>query len=176
MTLRQFLNTLDHEVWVRVRRPPGPVRAEPDIVLRSADWIGGSGYPGEVEKYLGCEADDLSVELHPDPENPGGAFVPMLVVHAYTYAKPDPVEVFVLEKEIDCDGSGSKHHECRVFLDEGCAKAALRDQYDSEIDARNIKPSKTSVLQDTYAWLAFVDGVTVEWTLQMLLTEDNGYR
>lgn len=175
MTLRQVLNLLDHEVWVRVR-PHGPVRDKPDIVLWSADWIGGSGWPDEAGKYLECEADDLSVELHPDPENPDGAFVPMLVVYAYTFAKPDPVEVFVLEKTSDYDGSGSKHYECRVFLDEECAKAALRDQYDSEIDARNVKPSKTSVLKDTYAWLEFVNGVTIEWTLRLLLTEDNDYR
>jgi hypothetical protein len=175
MTLRQVLGLLDHEVWVRVR-PHGPVRDKPDIVLWSADWIGGSGYPDEVEKYLECEADDLSVELHPDPESPDGAFVSMLVVYAYTFAKPDPIEVFVLEKTSDYDGSGSKHYECRVFLDEECAKAALRDQYDSEIDARDVKPSKTSVLKDTYAWLEFVNGVTIEWTLRLLLTEDNDYK
>lgn len=174
MTLKQFLNTLDHEVWVRVR-PHHLGHAKSDIVLWSADWIGGSGYPDEVEKYLECEVDDLSAELHPDPEGIE-ALVPMLVVYAYTYAKPVPVEVFVLEKTSDYDGSGSKHYECRVFLDEECAKAALRDQYDSEIDVRNVKPSKTSVLKDTYAWLEFVNGVTIEWTLRLLLTEDNDYR
>lgn len=90
MTLRQFLNILDHEVWVRVR-PHGPVRDKPDIVLWSADWIGGSGYPDKVEKYLECEADDLSIEFHPDPEDPDGTIVPMLVVYAITFTKSDLV-------------------------------------------------------------------------------------
>jgi len=175
MTLRQILNALDHEVWVRVR-PHGPVRDKPDIVVWSADWIGGSGYPDEVEKYLECEADDLSIEVYPDPEGLQGAFVPMVVVNVYTFVKPDPVEVFVLEKTSDYDGSGSKHYKCRVFLDEECARAALRDQYDSEIDAREVKPSKTSVLRDTHALLEFANGVTIQWELRRLLTEDKDYK
>ena len=174
MTLRQFLNTLDHEVWVRVR-PHGPVRDKPDIVVWSADWIGGYGYPDEIGKYLECEADDVSIEFYSDPEDSDGAIVPMLVVYAYTSVKPDPVEVFVLEKTSDY-GTDGKCHECRVFIDEECAKAALRDQYDSEIDARDVKPSKTSVLRDTHAWLEFVNGVTIQWVLRRLLTEDNDYR
>lgn len=174
MTLRQILNALDHEVWVRVR-PHGPVRDKPDIVAWSADWIGGSGYPDEVEKYLECEADDLSIEFHPDPEDPDGTIVPMLVVYAITFAKPEPVKVFVLEKVSDY-GPGMKHYECRVFLDKECAKAALRDQYDSEIDAWCIKPSKKSVLKDTEARLEFVNYAIFEWKLQELLTEDGDYR
>jgi len=174
MTLRQFLNALDHEVWVRVR-PHGMVRDKPDIVVWSADWIGGSGYPDEVGKYLGCWADDLSVELHPDPEDPGGAIVPMIVVYAITFAKPEPVEVFVLEK-VSGYGAGENHYECRVFLDEECAKAALRDQYDSEIDARDVKPSKTSMLRDTHVLLEFTNGVTIQWELRKLLTEDGDYK
>ena len=100
----------------------------------------------------------------------------MVVVNVYTFAKPDPVEVFVLEKTSDYDGSGSKHYECRVFLDEECARAALRDQYDSEIDAREVKPSKTSVLRDTHALLEFANGVTIQWELRRLLTEDKDYK
>ena len=174
MTLREVLNLMDHEVWVRVR-PHGPTRAKPDVVLWSADWIGGSGYPDEVGKYLECEADDLSIEVLPDPEGLQGAFAPMIVVYAYTYAKPTPVEVFVLEKTSDY-GTDEKHHECRVFLDERCAKAALRDQYDSEIDAREIKPSKQSMLRDTQALLEFANGVTIQWEIRKLLTEDGDYR
>jgi hypothetical protein len=177
MTLKQVLGLLDHEVWIRVR-PHGPIRDKPDIVMWSGDWIGASGYPDEVEKYLECEADDLSAELHPDPEAPDDgsvAIVPMLVVYANTFVKPDPVKVFVLEKSSDY-GTGVKHYECRVFLNKERAKAALRDQYDSEIDARDVRPSKKSRLKDTDAWLEFANGVIIEWKLRELLTEDGEYR
>lgn len=181
MTLMEVLNLMDHEVWVRVRvHNGGENNPEDDLVFWSADWIGGGladpGMPTGLEDYLECEADDLSIEVHPDPEGLQGAFAPMVVVNVYTFAKPDPVEVFVLEKTSDYDGSGSKHYECRVFLDEECARAALRDQYDSEIDAREVKPSKTSVLRDTHALLEFANGVTIQWELRRLLTEDKDYK
>lgn len=89
MTLKQVLDLLDHEVWIRVR-PHGLIRDKPDILMWSADWIGGSGYPDEVEKYLECEADDLSVGIYPDPD-PNGGIVPMLVVYAYMFTESDLV-------------------------------------------------------------------------------------
>lgn len=175
MTLRQFLNTLDHEVWVRVR-PQHMMRAESDIVLWSADWIGGSGYPDEVEKYLECEADDLSIEIHPDPEGLQGAFAPMLVVYAYVYAKPVPVEVLVLEKT-SVRRNGFRDFRCRVFLDKECAKAALRDGYNSEIDASEKAPdySKSFLLDDS-ASLVFPEGAEIRWEVHVEKTEDNNYR
>lgn len=175
MTLRQFLNTLDHEVFVRVR-PHDLMRDKTDIVMWSADWIGGSGYPDEVEKYLECEANDLSVELHPDPENPDGAFVPMLVVYAYTFAKPEPAEVFVLERISDY-GTGEKYYDCRVFLDEKCAMAAMRDSYNSEIDAFEKTPDYSkSVLLDDSAKLVFPGSMEINWKVNVRETEDNDYR
>ena len=173
MKLKQVLDLLDHEVWVRVR-PNGDDKR--DVVFWSADWLMHAYLPEELDGYLEWDADDLSTEVRPDPEGLEGAFAPMVVVNVYTFAKPDPVEVFVLEKTSDYDGSGSKHYECRVFLDEECARAALRDQYDSEIDAREVKPSKTSVLRDTHALLEFANGVTIQWELRRLLTEDKDYK
>lgn len=174
MTLKQFLNTLDHEVWVRVR-PHHLGHAKSDIVLWSADWIGGSGYPDEVEKYLECEVDDLSAELHPDPEGVE-ALAPMLVVYAYVYAKPVPVEVFVLEKTTVLR-NGFRSFWCRVFLDEECAKAALRDDYNSEIDASEKAPdySRPFLLDDS-ASLVFPEGVEIRWETHVKKTADNDYR
>ena len=176
MTIKQFLNTLDHEVWVRVR-PHGPVRDKPDIVMWSADWIGGAGYPDEVVKYLECEANELSVELHPDPENPDGAFVPMLVVYAITFAKPEPVEVCLLEK-MSIHRNGYRDFWCRAFLYKECAKAAMRDAYNSEIDASETAPDYSkSVLLDDSATLVFPGrDETICWGIGVRETEDNGYK
>lgn len=80
MTLRDILNLMDHEVWVRVMLCG---RDKPDIVLWSADWIGGSGYPDEIEEYLEYDADDMSTELHQNPERRRIALEPMIVVCVY---------------------------------------------------------------------------------------------
>lgn len=76
MTVRGMLNLLDDEVNVVVSPPPGT----PDIYVWSADWIGGSGWPEELEKYLDCETDDIYVELRDDPEKEYYHPVPMLVL------------------------------------------------------------------------------------------------
>ena len=77
MTVRDMLNTLDHEVNVVV----SPLAlGSADIYVWSADWIGGSGWPEELEKYLDCETDDIYVELRDDPEKEYYHPVPMLVL------------------------------------------------------------------------------------------------
>lgn len=80
MTLEQVLDLMDHEVWVRVRphkRGPTGEVILPDIVVWSADWIGGGGVspsvPEELKGYLYWGADDLSVETYDDPEFRGGS-------------------------------------------------------------------------------------------------------
>lgn len=73
MTVRNVLDHLDHEVWVRVRPPTGG-----DLVIWSADWIGDYGWPDELKDYLGCDADYICIELHENPE--GGDETPMIVV------------------------------------------------------------------------------------------------
>ena len=101
MTLKEVLNLMDHEVWVRVRphkRGPTDETILPDIVIWSADWIGGGGIspytPEELKDYLDWGADDLSVEMHDDPELQGTLGpqheVPMIVVNAYQYGAEEP--------------------------------------------------------------------------------------
>lgn len=92
MTLKEVLDLMDHEVWVRVRINDGREKDPAnDLVLWSADWIGGGladpGMPTGLEDYLDWDADDLSVEMYDDPEFRGipgpEDQVPMLVVNAY---------------------------------------------------------------------------------------------
>lgn len=65
MTVQDVLNLMDHEVWVcvRVHGAGGKTR---DLVLWSADWIGGGiedpGMPDGLKDVLEWDADDLSVE------------------------------------------------------------------------------------------------------------------
>jgi len=89
MTLEEVLDLMDHEVWVRVRphkRGPTDEVILPDVVVWSADWIGGGGnapfVPEELKDYLGWGADDLSIEYHPTGRQKP---TPMIVVHAYQY-------------------------------------------------------------------------------------------
>lgn len=86
MTLREVLNLLDHEVWVRVRIHDGREKDPAnDLVLWSADWIGGGGddpgMPKGLSDVLEWDADDLSIELRETPGNPL-LVLPMIVVHA----------------------------------------------------------------------------------------------
>ena len=86
ITVRKVLNLMDHEVWVRVRVNDGREKDPAyDLVLWSADWIGGGeddpGIPNGLDKVLEWNADDLSIELHKDPDNPERTS-PMLVVNA----------------------------------------------------------------------------------------------
>lgn len=90
MTLEEVLDLMDHEVWVRVRphrRDPPDEAVLPDVVVWSADWIMQKYLPDELGQYLRWGADDISVEMHDDPElrgTPGPKDrVPMLVVNAY---------------------------------------------------------------------------------------------
>ena len=94
MTLEEVLDLMDDEVWVRMRirtRDGGRKDPEDDLVLWSADWIGGGladpGMPTGLEDYLDWDADDLSVEMYDDPEFRGTRGpqdkVPMIVVNAY---------------------------------------------------------------------------------------------
>lgn len=89
MTLEEVLNLMDHEVWVRVRPHtwgPGGEEIHEDMVLWSADWIGGGVddpfMPKGLKDHLDWDADDLSIETHPmGRQKP----TPMIVVHAYKY-------------------------------------------------------------------------------------------
>lgn len=84
MTVRDVLDAMDDEVWVRVR-PCTPGHQDDDLVVWSADWLaGGEGDPGipdGLARYLDCEADDMCIETCEDPEY--GDEAPMLVVCAY---------------------------------------------------------------------------------------------
>ena len=86
MTVREALNLMDDEVWVRVRVNDGREKDPAnDLVLWSADWIGGGeddpGIPDGLADVLDWNADYLSIELHRDPDNPE-RISPMLVVNA----------------------------------------------------------------------------------------------
>ena len=84
MTVREALNLMNIEVWVRVR--VNDVHGVYDLVLWSTDWIGGGendpGMPEGLSDVLEWDADDLTVELHADV---GTEKIPMLVVNAYNY-------------------------------------------------------------------------------------------
>ena len=87
MTLKEVLDLMDHEVWVRVRVHDGSEAnpsPEDDLVLWSADWVGGGladpGMPTGLEDYLDWDADELSIEVHPAGRRKP---TPMLVVNAY---------------------------------------------------------------------------------------------
>ena len=82
MVLRDVLNLMDHEVWVRVR-PHGPIRWGKDVAVWSADWHGGD-YDHKIDKYLDWCADDLSTEVHQNPEVKCVALEPMIVVCVYS--------------------------------------------------------------------------------------------
>lgn len=84
MTLEEVLDLMDHEVQVRVRvhDAGGETR---DLVLWSADWIGGGiedpGMPDGPADVLGWDAGDLSAERRPAPDGPET----QIVVNAYSY-------------------------------------------------------------------------------------------
>ena len=92
MTLKEVLDLMDDEVWVRVRvhGTDGKTR---DLVLWSADWIGGGeddpGMPDGLTDVLGWDADDISIEMHEDSGRPGYV-APMLVVNAYQCGAEEP--------------------------------------------------------------------------------------
>lgn len=86
-TVREVLNLMDHEVWVRVRINDGREKDPAnDLVLWSADWIGGGkddpGMPKGLVDVLEWDANDLSVELHNTPNDPVWRIAPMIVVNA----------------------------------------------------------------------------------------------
>ena len=89
MKVREVLNLMDDEVWVRVR--VNDVRGVYDLVLWSSDWIGGGkddpGMPERLADVLEWDADDLTVELHTDV---GPRKVPMIVVNAYNFQEKRP--------------------------------------------------------------------------------------
>lgn len=84
MTLKEVLDLMDHEVWVRVRVHDANDKTR-DLVLWSADWIGGGiedpGMPDGLADVLERDADDLSVERHPAPDGPEM----QIVVNVYKY-------------------------------------------------------------------------------------------
>ena len=91
ITVRKVLDLMDDEVWVRVRVNDGREKDPAnDLVLWSADWIGGGeddpGMPDGLADVLDWDADDLSIELHrdPDPDKPDNPerTSPMVVVNA----------------------------------------------------------------------------------------------
>ena len=161
---------MDHEVWIRIR--PCGKGCRDDIVLWSADWIG-DDYPEEVDEYLRWDADDLSVEMHRDFDKK--AYSPMVVVNVYNRAQ-EPSTVYVLEKLADY-GAGVGAPKCRVFLDEGCAKAAMRGDYDAEMDSRDAGVDECgSYVTGVDARLRFLNGARIGWTIRAIMTEDNDYR
>ena len=87
-----------------------------------------------------------------------------------------PVKVFVLEKLSDY-GTGVERTRCRTFLDETRARAAMRDDYDSEIDAADKAPDpEASLVTARGAVLRFPGGVRFDWMIHERVTEDNDYR
>ena len=174
MTLKEVLDLMDHEVWVRVRVHDADDKTR-DLVLWSADWIGGGeddpGMPDGLADVLEWDADDLSVERHPAPDGPEM----QIVVNAYDYAQ-EPPTVYVLAKLADY-GTGAGAPKCRVFLDEGCAEAAMRDDYDAEIDSRDCDVDEGgSHITSVDATLRFANGVKIEWAIHTRTAEDNDYR
>lgn len=99
MTVRDVLDLMDDEVWVRVRVNDADGKTN-DLVLWSADWIGGGeddpGMPDGLADVLGWDADDLSIEMYDDPEFQGipgpEDRVPMLVVNAYNSDDSDDLD------------------------------------------------------------------------------------
>lgn len=97
MILKEVLDLMDDEVWVRVRVNDAGGKTN-DLVLWSADWIGGGeddpGMPDGLGDVLEWDADDLSIGMYDDPEmyedpefggTPGPEDrVPMLVVNVYS--------------------------------------------------------------------------------------------
>ena len=86
-TVREVLNLMDHEVWVRVRINDGREKDPAnDLVLWSADWIGGGkddpGMPDGLAAVLEWDADDLSIERHANPDDPAWGTTQMLVINA----------------------------------------------------------------------------------------------
>ena len=86
-TVQEVLNLMDHEVWVRVRVNDGREKDPAnDLVLWSADWICGGeddpGMPKGLVDVLEWNADDLSVEMHDNPDNPAWHIMPMIVINA----------------------------------------------------------------------------------------------
>ena len=89
MRVREVLNLMDDEVWVRVR--VNDARGVYDLVLWSSDWIGGGkddpGMPERLADVLEWDADDLAVEPHADI---GSRMIPMIVVNAYNFQEKRP--------------------------------------------------------------------------------------
>ena len=86
-TVRKVLDLMDHEVWVRVRVNDGREKDPAnDLVLWSADWIGGGeddpGMPDGLADVLDWDADGLSVELHGTADSSAWEMAPMIVVNA----------------------------------------------------------------------------------------------
>lgn len=80
LKVRDALNLLDHEVWAEVVPEDGKGDGL-DLTVWSADWIGGSGCPQDLERFLDWEADDIRVKVGTNPETRRRA--PMLVIPAY---------------------------------------------------------------------------------------------
>lgn len=174
MTLKEVLNLMDHEVrvCVRVHGAGGKTR---DLVLWSADWIGGGeddpGMPDGLKDVLEWDADDVSVEMYDGPEDR----VPTLVVNARDMVQ-DPPTVYVLEKLADY-GAGACAPEYRVFLDGSRAEAAMKDDYDAETDSRDCDVDEDgSHITSVDAALRFLDGVKIKWAVHARTAEDNDYR
>ena len=175
MTLREVLDLMDHEVWVRVRVHDAGDKTR-DLVLWSADWIGGGIedplLPKELKDYLDWNADDMSIEYHPTGRQKP---TPMIVVNAYDCAQ-EPSTVYILEK-LAVYKAGAGAPKCRAFLDKDCAQAAMRDDYDAEIDSRDYDVDKDgSHITSVDAILRFSNGIKISWAIHARTTEDNDYR
>lgn len=97
MTLREVLDLMDHEVWVRVRVHDASEKTR-DLVLWSADWIGGGeddpGVPDGLKAVLDWDGNDLSIEMRNDLERTGFIIIPMLVVNAYCPVPKGPEQEY----------------------------------------------------------------------------------
>lgn len=80
MTVYNVLRLLDHEVWAEVV-PEDNKGDGLDLMVWSADWIGGSDYPQDLKRFLDWVVDDIRVKVGTDPET--HRRTPVLVIPAY---------------------------------------------------------------------------------------------
>ena len=79
MKVRDILNHLDDEVWVEVVPENGEGKGL-DLMVWTADWIGGAYWPEDLNRFLGWEVDGIRIKMGRSPET--GKRTPVLVVPA----------------------------------------------------------------------------------------------
>lgn len=136
MTLREVLNLMDHEVWVRVRINDGKKKNPgKDLVLWSADWHGGGeddpGMPDGLKAVLDWDGDDLSVENYVGPNG----LAQMIVVNAYHSIIPRTCVLIRLNTSpnpMNCDSNIDKL-DAAVFRTLEEARNAMRSEFQDNI-------------------------------------------